>query len=113
LRYLQLKLQYKKSSDSKSSLFDLSMSLRLATTILKIVRGKSDHWWQTQCCQLADIWAAAHKTQKWPHKNLSGRKNPRPIVLQICLKMSEKWQNFLEGCSSHKNLDNLHTKSVK
>jgi hypothetical protein len=30
------------------------------------------------------------KTQKWPHKNLSGRKNPRPNFWHICLKMAEK-----------------------
>jgi hypothetical protein len=27
------------------------------------------------------------KTQKWPHKNMSSRENPRPNIRQICLKM--------------------------
>jgi hypothetical protein len=47
------------------------------------------------------------KTQKWPYKNLCGRKNQRPNFLQICLEMAEMWPNFFELCSSGKNLDNL------
>jgi hypothetical protein len=34
------------------------------------------------------------KTLKWPHKNLSGRENPRPNFLQICQKMAEKGLNL-------------------
>jgi hypothetical protein len=34
------------------------------------------------------------KTQKWPHKNLSGRNNLRPNFWQIIIKMAEKWPNF-------------------
>jgi hypothetical protein len=47
------------------------------------------------------------KTQKWPHKNLSGRKFLRANFLQICLKIAEKWPNLFEGYSSLKNLDYL------
>jgi hypothetical protein len=36
------------------------------------------------------------KTQKRPLKNMSGRENPRPNILQICLKMAEKGPNFFE-----------------
>jgi hypothetical protein len=40
------------------------------------------------------------KTQKWPHKNISGRKNLRPKYLPIFQKVAEKWPNFLVlGCS--------------
>jgi hypothetical protein len=34
------------------------------------------------------------KTQKWPHKNVSGRKNPLPNFWQIFIKLAEKWPNF-------------------
>jgi hypothetical protein len=47
------------------------------------------------------------KTQYWPNKNLSGRKNMRPNFSQICLKVAEKWQNFFEVCSLLKSLNNL------
>jgi hypothetical protein len=60
----------------------------------------------TQCCQLADISAAKHKSG--PIKKLSGRKNLRPNFLQICLKMAEKWPNFFEVSLSHENLDYLY-----
>jgi hypothetical protein len=45
------------------------------------------------------------KTQKWPHKNLSGRKKWRPNFLQIFQKMAEKWPNFFAVCSSPRRLD--------
>jgi hypothetical protein len=47
------------------------------------------------------------KMQKWPHKYLSGRENPRPNFLPICQKMAEKGQNFFEVWVSHKILDTL------
>jgi hypothetical protein len=53
------------------------------------------------------------KTQKWPHKNLSGRENPQPNFLQICQKMAEKGPNFFEVWFSHKILDTLKKNTVK
>jgi hypothetical protein len=37
------------------------------------------------------------KTQKWPHKNLNGRKNLRPNFWQIFIKMAEKWPKSVIG----------------
>jgi hypothetical protein len=47
------------------------------------------------------------KTQKWPHKNLSGRKKQRPNFWPISQKMAEKWPNFFGVCTSHKALGYL------
>jgi hypothetical protein len=41
------------------------------------------------------------KTQKWPYKNISGRKNPRPNYWQIFQKMAEKWPNLFLKCICH------------
>jgi hypothetical protein len=63
-----------------------------------------------QCCQLADISAAKHKSgpiKIWAAGKIRGRKNPRPNYLLICLKLAEKWQNFLKVYSLHISLDNL------
>jgi hypothetical protein len=35
------------------------------------------------------------KTQKWPQKNISGRENLRPNLMQISQQMAEKGPNFL------------------
>jgi hypothetical protein len=34
------------------------------------------------------------KTLKWPHKNMSGWKNPRLKLLKILQKVAEKGPNF-------------------
>jgi hypothetical protein len=47
------------------------------------------------------------KTQKWPHKNLSGREKLRPNFWPIFQKMAEKWPNFYSVCTSHKSLHYL------
>jgi hypothetical protein len=47
------------------------------------------------------------KTQKWPHKNLSGRKKQRPNFWPISQKIAEKWPNFFGVCISHEGLDYL------
>jgi hypothetical protein len=47
------------------------------------------------------------KTQKWPCKNLSGRKKQRPNFLQIFQKIAEKCPDFFAVCSSHQILDCL------
>jgi hypothetical protein len=48
------------------------------------------------------------RTQKWPHKNLSGRKKQRLIFLQIFKKLAEKWLIFFVAvCSSHQSKDSL------
>jgi hypothetical protein len=47
----------------------------------------------------------SRKTQKWPHKNLNGRKKWRLNFMQMFQKMAEKWPKFFAACSSHKSLD--------
>jgi hypothetical protein len=47
------------------------------------------------------------KRQKWPHKNLSGRKKQRPNFVQIFQKIAEKWPNFFPVCFSHRKLETL------
>jgi hypothetical protein len=42
-----------------------------------------------------------HKTQKWLHKNISGRK----ICSRIFCSFVKKWPNCFEVCYSHENLD--------
>jgi hypothetical protein len=63
------------------------------------------HMGKDQCCQLAEISAAKHKSGTI--KIAAAGRNGGRIFCRFFQKLAEKWPNFFAVCSSHKSLDYL------
>jgi hypothetical protein len=82
-----------RTSDCQRQEFELESGLPQAWILHTVrIRSQSGSWQSAAVLPTGRNFG--RKTQKWPHKNLSGRNNLRPNFWQIIIKMAEKWPNF-------------------